>query len=74
MLVLAQTSHSSMVERYLFGAGTDNVLSREQAGAVVWSLGDRQGSVIDLVDASGTVLNHFVYDSFGGRTATTGVE
>jgi RHS repeat-associated protein len=63
-----------LVERYLFGDGTDNVLSREKGGAVVWSLGDRQGSVVDLVDGNGTVLNHFVYDSFGGRTGTTGVD
>jgi RHS repeat-associated protein len=63
-----------LVERYLFGDGVDNVLSRESGGAVVWSLGDRQGSVVDLVDGNGTVLNHFVYDSFGGRAGTTGVD
>ncbi len=64
----------TLVERYLFGAGVDNVLSVEKGGAVVWSLGDRQGSVVDLVDAGGNVLNHFVYDSFGGRTQATGVD
>lgn len=63
-----------LVERYLFGAGVDNVLSREKGGAVVWSLADRQGSVVDLVDQNGAVLNHFAYDSFGQRTQTTGVE
>jgi YD repeat-containing protein len=63
-----------LVERYLFGDGTDNVLSREKGGAVVWSLGDRQGSVVDLVDMSGNVLNHFVYDSFGNRSEDTTVE
>jgi RHS repeat-associated protein len=60
-----------LVERYLYGDGTDNVLSRVIAGTTVWSLGDRQGSVVDLVDEGGAVLNHFVYDSFGNRTATT---
>jgi RHS repeat-associated protein len=64
----------TIVERYLYGDGTDNVFSRDQAGAVVWSLADKQGSVVDLVNESGTVLNHFVYDSFGSRTGVTGAE
>jgi RHS repeat-associated protein len=63
-----------LVERYLFGAGVDNVLSREKNGAVVWSLGERQGSVVDLVDEHGVVLNHFVYDGFGSRTGSSGAE
>ncbi len=46
----------------------------ERDGTISWSLGDRQGSVVDLVDEDGTVLNHFVYDSFGNRTQTSGVE
>jgi RHS repeat-associated protein len=46
----------------------------ERVGDVTWSLADRQGSIVDLVDENGTVVNHFVYDSFGGRTATTGVD
>jgi RHS repeat-associated protein len=41
---------------------------------LVWSLADRQGSVVDLVDVQGNVLNHFVYDSFGNRTATTAAD
>jgi RHS repeat-associated protein len=63
-----------LVERYLFGAGVDNVLSREKGGAVVWSLGDRQGSVVDLVNEDGTILNHFVYDGFGNSTGTTAAD
>jgi RHS repeat-associated protein len=63
-----------LVERYLYGAGVDNVLSRESGGAVVWSLADKQGSVVDLVDEHGVVLNHFVYDGFGSRTGVTGVD
>jgi RHS repeat-associated protein len=30
--------------------------------------------VVDLVDGAGNVLNHFVYDSFGNRTATTAAD
>ncbi len=47
------------------------MLSREANGQVTWSLGDRQGSVVDLVNEQGEVVNHFVYDSFGNRTGST---
>ena len=32
---------------------------------------DHLGSVRDVVDDSGTVLNHVVYDAFGGVTSQT---
>ena len=73
-IALVLNAAGTLVERYLYGDGTDNVLSRERSGAVVWSLGDRQGSVVDLVNQDGTVLNHFVYDGFGTRTGTTAVD
>ena len=73
-IALVVDAAGTLVERYLDGDGTDNVLSRVSAGTTVWSLGDRQGSVVDLVDGNGTVLNHFVYDSFGNRTAATGAD
>jgi RHS repeat-associated protein len=60
----------TITERYLYGAGVDNVLSREANGEVPWSLGDRQGSIVDLVNEQGEVVNHFVYDSFGNRTGS----
>ena len=52
----------------------DNVLSREGNGQVTWSLGDRQGSIVDLVNEQGEVVNHFVYDSFGNRTEATSAD
>jgi RHS repeat-associated protein len=73
-IALAVNAVGTIVERYLYGGGVDNVLSRVSAGTTVWSLGDRQGSIVDLVDESGNVLNHFVYDSFGNRTATTAAD
>ncbi|WP_217385551.1 Ig-like domain-containing protein [Dolichospermum sp. UHCC 0259] len=51
--------------RYLHGAGVDQVLAQESAGNVVWHLTDHLGTVRDLVNNSGAVVNHFVYDSFG---------
>jgi RHS repeat-associated protein len=70
-IALVVNAAGTIVERYLYGEGVDHVLSRERAGAVTWSLAERQGSVTDLVNETGAVVNHFVYDSFGNRTGTT---
>jgi RHS repeat-associated protein len=51
--------------RYLYGVGVDQVLADERGGTVVWALSDNQGTLRDLVDGNGTILNHIVYDSFG---------
>lgn len=42
---------------------------RKAADKIHWALSDHQGSVRDVVDNSGTVLNHIVYDSFGQVTS-----
>ncbi|MBM4128443.1 MAG: hypothetical protein FJ247_14155, partial [Nitrospira sp.] len=38
---------------------------------VVWPLADNQGTIRDLVDETGSVLNHIKYDSFGKVTSET---
>lgn len=38
---------------------------------MLWALTDHLGSVRDVVDSSGAVLNHIVYDAFGGVTSQT---
>jgi RHS repeat-associated protein len=73
-IALVVDAQGTLIERYLYGDSTDSVLAVERDGTISWSLADRQGSVVDLVDEDGTVLNHFVYDSFGNRTQTSGVE
>jgi RHS repeat-associated protein len=46
------------------------VLAEETpAGDTQWALTDHQGSVRDVIDNSGAVLNHLVYDSFGQVTS-----
>jgi RHS repeat-associated protein len=55
----------SQTHRYLYGTEVDQVLADERGGTVVWALSDNQGTVRDLVDGNGTILNHIVYDSFG---------
>jgi len=53
-------------KRYLYGTGVDQILAQENAGGeVTWLLTDHLGTVRDLVDNSGNVVNHLQYDSYG---------
>jgi RHS repeat-associated protein len=54
-----------LLSRYLYGPKTDWVLAEESAGSVRWMLGDQLLTVRDVVDASGVLLNHLRYDTFG---------
>jgi RHS repeat-associated protein len=51
--------------RYLYGTQIDQVLADETAGSTSWFLADNQGSIRDVVDSNGGLINHVVYDSFG---------
>ncbi len=52
--------------RYLHGPAVDQVLAQEDsAGQVLWDLTDDLGTVRDLVNNSGQVVNHLKYDSYG---------
>jgi RHS repeat-associated protein len=57
--------------RYLYGPGVDQILADETAPSVNWALVDNQGSVRDVIDSNGNVLNHIVYDSYGQVTSET---
>jgi RHS repeat-associated protein len=56
----------ALATRYLTGPAVDQVFAEEDAsGRVSWLLTDRLGSIRDLVDQTGAVVNHIAYDSFG---------
>jgi RHS repeat-associated protein len=68
----------SLTVRYLFGPGVVNgavmsvILARTSSGGTTaWYLADKLGSVRDIVDTSGNVLDHIVYDSFGNIVTET---
>jgi RHS repeat-associated protein len=63
--------YGNVNHRYLFGDGVDQIEADESNGNVLWALSDHLGSVRDVVDNSGTVLNHIVYDAFGAVTSQT---
>ena len=52
--------------RYLYGPGIDELFARIGTGEdPEWYLVDRLGSVRQIVDGAGTILDDIVYDSFG---------
>jgi hypothetical protein len=70
-MALVFDGQGNLKERYLFGAQVDQVLAAETQGKVLWMLADSQGTVRDVVDNTGVVLNHLSYDSFGNITNET---
>ncbi|MDB9526004.1 hypothetical protein PN498_08405, partial [Oscillatoria sp. CS-180] len=71
-IALVFNEAGTQTHRYLHGPNIDQILAEETAdGAVHWALTDHQGSVRDVIDNSGTILNRIVYDSFGQVTSET---
>ena len=65
-IALVFDGEGNQTYRYLHGVEVDQVIAQEDAaGEVLWALSDNQGSVRDVVDRDGNVVNHVVYDSFG---------
>jgi RHS repeat-associated protein len=50
---------------YLYGLNIDSVMAQDSPTGMVWSLGDRLGSINLLADAGGVVVDKRTYDSFG---------
>jgi RHS repeat-associated protein len=52
--------------RFLYGPAVDQVLSNgRENGDLLWSLADHQGSVRDIIDASGNPIDTVTYTAFG---------
>src|SRR5262245_23906673 len=61
--------HSSLTTRYLRGDVIDQIFARRDSGTTYWTLGDRLGSVRDVVNNAGTVKDSIGYNGFGGITS-----
>ena len=60
----------TLLTRYLYGPGANQILARTSAsGVTAWYLTDHEGSVRDVVNTSGTVIDHVAYDSYGNLTS-----
>ena len=58
-----------MAHRYLYGQAADQILASDDGTNVLWGLGDQEGTVRDIVNNSGSVVDHRKYDSFGKVTS-----
>ncbi len=66
----------NVIARYLFGQGLDSNIARwrpagQPAAGTAWYLTDHLGSVREIVDASGAVIDQIAYDSFGNILSET---
>ncbi|MGD9126842.1 MAG: RHS repeat-associated core domain-containing protein [Planctomycetia bacterium] len=58
--------------RYLYGNSIDQLIARYRpVEGTAWYLTDHLGTVRDIVNAAGTLINHIDYDSFGNILAQT---
>jgi RHS repeat-associated protein len=70
-----------VTERYLYGQAADQILAVDNSpllpgegqgeGGVLWGLADHEGTIRDVVNNSGTVVDHRQYGSFGQLTSET---
>jgi RHS repeat-associated protein len=66
------TKNPKLHVRYLHGTQIDQVLAQEDIkGNVIWDLTDHLGTIRDLVNNNGAVINHLTYDSFGNIISKT---
>ena len=69
----------SIAQRFLYGAAVDQILATDDcngtAGSVLWGLADKDGTVRDVVNKSGSVVTngHIKFDSFGNPTGNAPV-
>src|SRR5438552_3111719 len=64
-------SSNQLQMRRLYGDAVDQLFAREtSSGTLAWYLTDRLGSVRDVLNVSGTVLDHIDYDGFGNANET----
>jgi RHS repeat-associated protein len=73
-IALVFDGNGNQTHRYLYGTQIDQILADETSTRTLWALGDNQGTVRDLIDDGGNLVEHLTYDSFGklSNASTTG--
>jgi|GEM_PF-5403046 len=71
-VALQFNGNNKLKHRYLHGPGVDEQLADDStAGGILWLLADNQGTIRDLVNTAGVVVNHIQYDSYGNVISQT---
>ncbi|NEQ54212.1 MAG: RHS repeat protein, partial [Leptolyngbya sp. SIO3F4] len=74
-IALVFDGDGNQTQRYLHGPEIDQILAEESIdGETIWLLVDHQGSVRDIIDNQGAILNHITYNSYGNITSETNPE
>jgi RHS repeat-associated protein len=62
----------NLLTRYLYAPAVDALLARTSSGGTTaWYLPDKLGSIRDIADTTGAVIDHVVYSSYGGVNSET---
>ncbi len=64
-IILETDEQDTVLARYTHGPGIDAPISIKRNGQSYYYIADGLGSIVKLTDAAGTVVNNYVYDSFG---------
>ena len=68
-------AEGNVTARYLYTGNLDQILARHRPGeGTVWYLTDHLGTVRDITDSTGAVINHLAYDAFGQILTQTAPE
>ncbi|MFT3856662.1 MAG: Ig-like domain-containing protein [Aquabacterium sp.] len=70
-VAMVYDGNGQMQDLYLHAPGMDQLIAEQHGNQLRWTLADHQQTVRDVTDASGNLLNHLRYDSFGRLTAQT---
>jgi RHS repeat-associated protein len=72
-MVLAFNGSGNLTDRFLWGPGNqlladEQISDPDSAGNTLWAMTDNQGSVRNLIDDSGDLVDHIAYSPFGQQT------
>jgi RHS repeat-associated protein len=70
----ATNTTATISQRDLYAQAVDEILATDDGlGDVLWGLDDNQGTPRDIVNSSGTLVNHVEFTSFGTPTNGTSI-
>jgi RHS repeat-associated protein len=70
-IVHTRSSVAGESHYYMIDPNSGDVLFDQEGSTVYVTLTDHLGTVRDLVDANGQIVNHLIYDAFGNRMSET---